>query len=129
MPERSKDWINQAKSDLNAAESLLDGGSFEWACFASQQAAEKAVKAVIQKLNAVAWGHSVYELLNVLRERAGVEDDLLDCAIALDKDYIPTRYPDSFDTGSPHEYFTRKDAQNAIICSRRIIEFCESLLA
>ncbi|MFP3880039.1 MAG: hypothetical protein ACLFVA_03700 [Dehalococcoidia bacterium] len=28
MPERSKDWINLAKSDLNAAEALLDGGSF-----------------------------------------------------------------------------------------------------
>lgn len=66
MPERSKDWINQANQDLHTAQGLLDQGSFEWSCFVAQQAAEKAVKAVIQKLNAVAWGHSVHELLSIL---------------------------------------------------------------
>jgi len=36
---------------------------FEWSCFIAQQAAEKAVKTVFQKLNTVAWGHSVFELI------------------------------------------------------------------
>ena len=129
MPERSKDWINQAKRDLDTAQGLLDQGSFEWACFVAQQAAEKAVKAVIQKLNAVAWGHSVSELLNILAERLDVDKAVLDCARALDKYYIPTRYPNSFDSGSPYEYFSKEDADNAIVCSGTIIGFCEGLLA
>jgi HEPN domain-containing protein len=126
MPERSKDWINQANRGLHTAQGLLDQGSFEWSCFVARQA---AVKAVIQKLNAVAWGHSVHELLSILVKRVEVDKGVLDFARALDKYYIPTRYPNSFDSGSPYQYFTKEDADNAIICSRRIARFCEGILA
>jgi len=129
MPERSKDWMNQAKRDLHTAQGLLDQRSFEWSCFVAQQAAEKAVKAVVQKLNAVAWGHSLSELLSILAKRVEVDKGLLDCARALDKYYIPTRYPNSFDSGSPYQYFSKEDAENAIVCSGRIIGFCEGILA
>jgi HEPN domain-containing protein len=129
MPERSKDWINQAKRDLDTAQGLLDHGSFEWSCFVAQQAGEKAVKGVVQKLNAVAWGQSVHEMLSILAKRVQVDEGLLDCARALDKYYIPTRYPNSFGSGSPYEYFSKEDAENAIVCSGRIAGFCEGILA
>ncbi|MBW2039122.1 MAG: HEPN domain-containing protein [Deltaproteobacteria bacterium] len=129
MPERSKDWINQAVRDLKAAEGLVEKESFEWACFIAQQAAEKALKAVFQRLNAVAWGHSVFDLLRVLSERTAVDEDFLNCARILDKYYIPTRYPNGFDSGSPYEYFTRRDAEDAIVYSRKILEFCQGILA
>lgn len=61
MPERSRDWINQAMRDLRVAEEMMKSSSFEWSCFVAQQGAEKAVKAVFQKLNAAAWGHSVFD--------------------------------------------------------------------
>lgn len=129
MPERSKDWINQAVRDLKAAEGLVENESFEWACFVAQQAAEKALKAVFQRLNAAAWGHSVFDLLRILAERTTVDKDFLQCARILDKYYIPTRYPNGFDTGSPYEYFTKKDAEDAIVYSRTILEFCQGILA
>ncbi|MBA7504906.1 hypothetical protein ES706_03568 [subsurface metagenome] len=129
MPERSRDWINQAMRDLKAAEEMMKSGSFEWSCFVAQQGAEKAVKAVFQKLNAAAWGHSVFELMKLLSKKVVVNGELLDCARNLDRYYIPTRYPNSFESGSPYEYFTEKDADDAIICSKRIAEFCKSLLA
>jgi HEPN domain-containing protein len=129
MPERSEDWINQAQRDLDAATVMMQNGIFEWACFVSQQAAEKAVKAVLQKMNATAWGHSVFDLLRILTKKVSVSDELLDCAKALDKYYIPTRYPNGFETGSPYEYFTRRDAEDALFCGRRVFEFCKSLLA
>ena len=69
MAERSADWINQAKRDLRSAEKMLEDEIFEWSCFVSQQAAEKAVKAVIQRLNAVSWGHSVFDLIKVLSKK------------------------------------------------------------
>lgn len=129
LPERSKDWLKQASRDLASAEAMLAGGFFEWACFASQQAAEKAVKAVFQKLGGTAWGHSVYELLRLLSQKVAVGEELFDCARALDRFYIPARYPNGFDAGSPYEYFTRGDAESAILCARGIVSFCESLLA
>ena len=95
----------------------------------AQQAAKKALKAVLQKLNAAAWGRSVFDLLRILSRRFEVKNELLDCARTLDKYYVLTRYPNSFESGSPYEYFTKEDAENAIFCSRRIIRFCESILA
>jgi len=129
MPERSEDWMNQAERDLKVAEELMKDESFEWSCFVAQQATEKAVKAVFQKLNAVAWGHSIFDLMRILSMRVVVNERLLDCARSLDKYYVPTRYPNSFESGSPYEYFTRRDAEDAIVCSRRIIEFCKGILA
>ena len=129
MPERSQDRMKQAIRDRRAAEEMTKSGSYECSCFAAQQAAEKAVKAVFQKLNAAAWGHSVLGLMKILSKRATVSEELLSCARTLDRYYVPTRYPSSFESGSPYEYFTRKDAEDAIVHSRRIIEFCKSLLA
>ena len=129
MPERSKDWINQAERDLKVAEELKKDESFEWSCFVAQQAAEKAVKAVFQTLNAAAWGHSVFDLMRILSKKVMVNEELLDCARGLDRYYVATRYPNGFESGSPYEYFTRRDAEDAIVCGRRIIEFCKSLLA
>ncbi|MDQ7850022.1 MAG: HEPN domain-containing protein [Armatimonadota bacterium] len=45
MAERSRDWVEQARRDLESARLQAEGGFFEWACFVSQQAAEKAVRA------------------------------------------------------------------------------------
>ena len=128
MPERSVDWIKQAKRDLEVAKKLFRDEIFEWACFISQQAAEKAVKAVFQRLNANAWGHSIFDLLRVLSKKIYIDEELFECAKTLDKYYIPTRYPNSFESGCPYEYFTRRDAEDAIICSRRIVEFCKNIL-
>ncbi len=46
MPNRAPDWFNQALRDLEQAEDSRKAGRHEWACFAAQQAAEKAVKAL-----------------------------------------------------------------------------------
>jgi len=45
MPNRSHDWFRQAERDLDQARDSRLSGKHEWACFAAQQSAEKAVKA------------------------------------------------------------------------------------
>ena len=57
MGERARDWLEQAKSDLGHADNDVSGAYYEWARFSAQQAAEKALKAVYQAHNRVAWGH------------------------------------------------------------------------
>ena len=49
MPERSRDWYDQAKRDLETARWEVQGGFYEWGCFVAQQAAEKALKGVYQR--------------------------------------------------------------------------------
>jgi len=127
--ERSADWMDQAKSDLSHARQDSSTGYFEWACFSSQQAAEKAVKAVFQKMGAEAWGHSVTDLLDELASKHAVSDSLREHALELDKAYIPTRYPDSHPSGSPKTRYTRGEAERLVGYADEIIQFCESLLS
>lgn len=49
MPERSKDWMDEAQGDLDHARNDTKSGFHNWACFSSQQAAEKGIKAVFRK--------------------------------------------------------------------------------
>ena len=44
--------MDQAQGDLEHAKHDLQAGFYDWTCFSAQQAAEKAVKAVFQKLGA-----------------------------------------------------------------------------
>lgn len=48
--ERSADWMDPARRDLEHGRHHLAAGFYDWACFSSQQVAEKAAKAALQKL-------------------------------------------------------------------------------
>jgi len=127
--ERSRDWMDQAHRDLEHARVSIESGHFEWACFAAQQPAEKAVKAVYERLGGGAWGRSVTELLQGLRERTEVPSELLDLARALDRLYVPARYPNGLAAGSPKDFYTKEDAEGAVRDSGAIVRFGEGLLA
>lgn len=111
------------------ARHALAGSHFEWACFAAQQSAEKAVKALHERLGREAWGHSVTELLEALGDSLVVEGSLLDCARALDKLYVPSRYPNGLPAGAPVDFFTRAEAERAIEQAELIVAFCERELS
>jgi HEPN domain-containing protein len=128
VAERSFDWMRQAQRDLESARAQAKSRFYEWACFIAQQAAEKAVKAALQRLGAEAWGHSVKDLLSGLAEKKRVSRELLDAAARLDKYYIPARYPNGWASGIPAEYITQEDARHAIGDSGKIVRFCKGLL-
>ena len=72
---RSKDWMDEAEGNLEHAKSDLKGKYYNWACCSAQQAAEKAVKVVFQKMGAEAWGHSVADLLVELSKKDIISED------------------------------------------------------
>ncbi len=121
---RSKDWFEQAKGDLKHARNSLKDGDYSWACFAAQQSAEKAVKALYMKKNSIAWGHSISELLESLPEDAKPDAKLIDEAKKLDKYYIPTRYPNAHPSGPSFKYYTKEEAGEAIKICEEVISFC-----
>ncbi|MBC8521860.1 MAG: HEPN domain-containing protein [Methanomicrobia archaeon] len=125
MATRAEDWLRQAKRDLEHARHALEDEDYEWSCFAAQQAAEKAAKALYQKLGADAWGHSVSALLSNLPTHIYPEDALVDKAKELDMHYIPSRYPNSYPSGAPLDFYTREGAERVIGYAEEIITFCE----
>ena len=107
-------WFSQAEYDLAAAKNSVKSGDFEWACFQSQQAAEKALKAFLfLKGKRGVVSHSVYQLLR----ECGVFDkrfsSLAECR-ALDQYYVPTRYPDGLPDDIPHNFFKKEDAEKCV---------------
>jgi len=127
MPKRSRDWFRQAERDLAHAKLSLEHKDYEWACFASHQAAEKALKALHLHFKQEAWGHSLSKLL--LELPIEVPEELLEMAKILDLYYIPTRYPNGFPEGAPFEHFTKKQAEEAINYASEVLEFVRRKMA
>jgi HEPN domain-containing protein len=127
--ERSKDWLDEAKGDLEHARNDMQGGFYNWACFSAQQAAEKGIKAVFQKLGAEAWGHSVADLLKELAKKYKISEEFFDAALELDKAYIPTRYPNAHPSGSPRSLYTIAEARRLIGYAKRIVKLCSDILS
>lgn len=94
---------------------------------ASQQAAEKAIKAVHLSHGQEAWGHMAAQLLRDLPME--VESELIDRAQVLDNFYIPARYPDSHPEGSPFEHFGPLQSQNALDHADAILAFARDEMA
>lgn len=127
MPNRAEDWLAQAERDLDQARSSQAEGRHEWACFAAQQAAEKAAKALHLARGQEAWGHVVGRLLRELP--VTVPTDLIDKAKVLDNFYVPTRYPNGHPEGAPFEHYGAIQSTEAIRHASEILEFVRSEMA
>jgi HEPN domain-containing protein len=129
MPNRAADWLSQAIRDLEQARDSQAAGRHEWACFAAQQAAEKAVKALHLSFGQEAHGHVVAKLLHELPENIAAPEELVDKARVLDGFYIPSRYPNSHPEGAPFEHFGPLHSEEALRHAREIIEFVRPRVA
>jgi len=129
MPNRSCDWLLQAERDLEPARDSRDAARHEWACFAAQQAAERAVVALHLSVGQDAWGHAIARLLRELPPGAGAPEDLFDKARVLDAYYIPARYPNGHPEGAPFEHYGPLQSGEAIRYAGEILEFVRARIA
>ena len=125
---RYLDWFEQAKIDLEKAKLDLTNGFYEWACFTSQQSGEKSVKALILKFGFTPWGHSITALLKLISDKIRIPKEIIECGQLLDSYYIPTRYPNGFDSGKPADYYNERVAKEAIDAAGKILEFCKDYI-
>ncbi len=111
MANRARDWMSQALRDLEQAEDSRMARRHEWACFAAQQAAEKAVKALHLHLGQEAWGHVIATLITELPPTVPVAKDLIEKGQVLIEHYGPLQ------------------SEQAIRHAREIVEFARSQMA
>ena len=117
--EEAKRWLLQALRDLKAAEDSANTENYEWASFQAQQSAEKAVKALLYGFGIGAEGHSLVELLELLKDRGA--EEVVVYARELDRHYILSRHPSSYESGYPAMYYDKETAERAI-------NYCEAII-
>jgi HEPN domain-containing protein len=123
-------WFRQALWDAKAARANRDAGFFDLACFLCQQSGEKFLKSYLYwKGEAGVTGHSTLDLLlSCLRHDGRFRRrGLFSACKALDKHYIPTRYPNGLAGGIPKDVYGRDDADQALrdlaVVKRRVSSF------
>lgn len=127
--EQSQLWFKQAQSDHKASQWALKGKFYSHCCFVCQQSAEKYLKAYLYlQGQRVLPTHSVRRLvIEALDHNKGFKQ-LQDAAKELDKLYQQTRYPDALPDGAPFEYYTLKDANEALEYLKEIADFVQKAL-
>lgn len=115
LTSEAERWLELANEDLVMADYALSQGIFRQTCFHSQQAAEKALKALLYtRRGSYPKSHSLEQLLlsdpathKELREWQGRCRNL-------DLFYIPTRYADALPGLLPSGEPTRADAEEVL---------------
>lgn len=118
----AQEWLLRAKSNLALAGQPKPAEAFwEDFCFSAQQAAEKAVKAVLTSRGIDSpKSHDLAELLALL-DSADVPDDLW-AADSLTTYAVVTRYPGMRPAVSEEEY------RRALALAEQVVRWAESLI-
>jgi len=124
-PEFSR-WRKDGDSALRSAQLQADAGLYNWACFAAEQAAQLAVKALLHGIGAAPWGHDLEELGRRAHE-AGVpvDDERRAALLRLKRHYIPSRYADAHPGGAASDQYVDSDARAAIADAEAILAFVD----
>lgn len=123
-------WLLQAEDDYSFVEWVSrEGVFFDKACFISQQAGEKILKACLYATGKrLVIGHSLFEMVTELIEKDGSFQDIRNSARKLDRFYIPTRYPNGLPGGAPYQVYTKEDLSGALEDLRKVIEISRNFL-
>ncbi len=123
-PEDPKEWIRRAHSNLALAKlgEKIPEAVYEDLCFEAQQAAEKAIKALlVQRRIRFPRTHDLLDLLALL-ERAGLAiPDEIHQTGRLSQYAVTTRYPGP-------AALTRDHYTEAVDLAERVVRWAESLV-
>lgn len=124
MREEIRNWWEQARADYVTAQELIPIRRFYASVFFSQQAAEKALKALWLHLKRTpALTHNLVEMAEGLQ----APEQVLQACIELNPDYVVTRYPDAAN-GVPEQMYTEESAREHLGYGERVMTWVKSLL-
>jgi HEPN domain-containing protein len=106
-PDDPREWLNRARSNLaRAKEGInIEGVYLEDLCFDAQQAAEKAIKALLIHLGMrFPYTHDLAELLTIVEQTGQVIPERVKGAASLSDYAVEPRYPGFFEPVTHEEY-------------------------
>ena len=105
VPGTAAEWLRHARSDLALARVVRPAAVLpESLCFHAQQAAEKALKAVLlSRAVAIPKTHSIGMLLDILRDHLPIPHEIDDAAVLTDY-AVWGRYPGDVEPVEEEEY-------------------------
>lgn len=121
-PDDPVEWLNRAKSNLARAKAdiTIPDIYLEDLCFDAQQAAEKAIKALLLSRNIIfPFVHDLAELVTVLQQSGQAVPAAIAEAARLTRFAVETRYP------SLAEAVTREDYKRAVAIAEEVIRWVE----
>jgi HEPN domain-containing protein len=116
-PGTPQEWLARAKSNLEMARREKTEEVFwEDLCFEAQQAAEKALKAVLQS-GAIRFRyvHSLEELITTLERHNIAVSERVKEAVVLTQYALETRYPGDFEAVTEAEYLRALDLAEQVV--------------
>lgn len=123
LKQEASRWLRQAESDLELLDVIRTAGKHDTCCFLAQQAAEKALKAFLFfHGEELIFTHSVFRLCQMAAQYDPVWDALRDRIKQLDFYYVEARYPNALEDAIPAEFFTEKDAAQAIEMAELVLD-------
>ena len=129
MNTKIKEWVFLANEDIRLAEVAFQAKIYHGACFHSQQAAEKAIKAyLLSKLGKTPKIHQLTGLLDTDKKTRQLFENLIEEIEFIDQFYIPTRYPDAFPGSLKENLPTEEDARKALTYTKDIYNLVIGLL-
>ena len=115
--------MNRARSNLVLAKNRVSGAYLEDLCFDAQQAAEKAIKAVmIAREIDFPYVHDLGSLLFILEEIGETVPEAIRTAVSLTTYATTTRYPNASKPVTEHEY------SEAIVNAEAVVRWAEERL-
>ncbi len=124
MRQEIKNWWEQAKNDFQKAKVLYQSGNYDGVAFYCQQAAEKALKAVIiLKTKEKTEGHSLIYLGKV----AKIPPEFASSLRRLSPQYFLSRYPDASED-IPFTLYDQKSADEFIDTAQKVLKWTEKQL-
>ena len=115
-PNDPREWLNRARSNLALAKNHIPEAYLEDLCFEAQQAAEKAIKAMLIGLEVeFPYVHDLARLLTLLKEAGQTVPDTVRKAAELTRFAILTRYPAPVRAVSMEEYLTAVQIADEVV--------------
>jgi HEPN domain-containing protein len=123
-PDDPREWLRRARSNLALARARSADVYLEDLCFEAQQAAEKAVKAVlIHRGVEVPRAHDLARLLSLAQEAGGDVPDEVREAAELTPYAVAGRYP------GPLRPVTDEEYARALALAERVVRWVERAIA
>ena len=115
-PDDPREWLNRARSNLAMAKNRVPDAYLEDLCFEAQQAAEKAIKAVMIRRNIeFPYVHDLAHLLSLLEEVGEIIPKSVLRAEELTSYAVDTRYPGLSNPVEEQEYVDAVEIAETVV--------------